>query len=224
MGEQVNPFLRAIGHLESSGVQYLIVGGFAVVMHGCNRFTPDMNVMVSFDDSERLQSFFSALTAADFVSTTDGDIELLKSVSHREELFDNGRRWFFPFRDLEAPSFSLDLFLHFPLPFEQLWEARLQLPYDGGQFAICSREHLIQLKELADRGQDKADIGSLALAQRIEEHQAAGKTEEEILDLSASDAEREQMEGLLRFHTLSPQQRLDWLAEMLNHLGMFCLS
>ena len=219
-----NPFLRAISLLEESGIDYVIVGGFAVVMYGCNRFTPDLNVMVSFEDRGRLSRLLENLLGEEFVPTTDSDTSKLLREADREALFDSGRRWFFSFRDLDNPSFSFDLFLHFPVPFKQVSSERVQLVAGDQPFSICSMENLIAMKSIAGRGQDKADIGALTLIRKIAELQTNGSSDSEILELGGSDAEREQIEGFLKFVSLTPRAKLEWLAEMLHHLGKFCVG
>lgn len=217
-----NPYRRAISLLEASKIDYVIVGGFAVVMYGCNRFTPDLNVMVSYDDAERLRDFIGKIGETAFTSTTDPDPAVLLSKKHREELFDDGRRWFFSFKDVDAPSFSLDLFLGFPVPFQELYSRRTVLNAEEQlQFSICSLEDLIALKTLAGRGQDLADIEALRLIQKIEEMKAQGVPEAEIVAQGEGDAVQERVEGFLRFLELSPEERLRWLSEMLNNLAKF---
>ncbi|MCB0328064.1 MAG: hypothetical protein KDD70_00330 [Bdellovibrionales bacterium] len=225
MEEFENPFIRSITHLENSGVEYVIVGGFAVVMHGCNRFTPDLNVMVSVEDEKSLAVFLQDLAKEEFIATTDSDPLVFLDDARRTQLYDEGRRWFFSFRNLESPSFSLDLFLKFPVPFAQVSERKVTLSVDDKlSFNICSLEDLVAMKSVAGRGQDKADIGALTLIKKLEELRNQGAPEADLLALGATDAEQEQIEGFLRFMSLTPKEKLSWLAEMLNHLGKFCVA
>jgi hypothetical protein len=218
-----NPFLRALNLLDRSKADYVIVGGFAVVMHGCNRFTPDMNVMVRHDEGQ-LRVLADLFLSNNFVATTEEKPEKLFSSNGREELYAGGKRWFYSFRDMEEPSFSIDVFLRFPVPFPQVYGRRMQLPYSAGDFSICSLEDLIAMKSIAGRGQDKSDIGALSLIKSIEERKASGLSENAIIEMSTSDAEAEQAEGILKFAHLSPDEKLEWLQQMLSYLGKFCVA
>lgn len=221
--KEENPFLRAIALLEQSKVPYVIVGGFSVVMHGCNRFTPDLNVMVAHDD-EQLRHLSNLLTTNQFIATTESEPQKLFSSSGREELFAGGKRWFYSFRDLDEPSFSIDLFLRFPVPFQQVYTRKIEQTYGAGKFYICSLEDLVAMKSIAARGQDKSDIGSLNLIKKIKEELAKGQTEEDLIKMTTSDAEAEQLEGLLRFTQLSTDEKFAWLKQMLSYLGKFCVG
>ncbi len=218
-----NPYIRAIEFLEEAEVDYVIVGGFAVVMHGCNRFTPDLNVMVSHE-SEGLKKLCSLLVANDFIPATDPDPMILCDPNLREQFFANGKRWFFSFRDMEEPSFSLDLFLKFPVPFQQVYERKQIVEFANGSHNICSLEDLIAMKSMAGRGQDKADIGALNLIKQIIKEIESGADEEKILTLAENDTEQERLVGFYRFMKLSSDEKLEWLGEMLNHLGKFCVA
>lgn len=42
-------FLKVIESLEREGVQYILIGGYAVIIHGFNRFTEDMDICVKME-------------------------------------------------------------------------------------------------------------------------------------------------------------------------------
>jgi predicted nucleotidyltransferase len=54
--ELPNDFKELLKSLEDNGVQYLVIGGYAVIMHGHPRFTADLDLAVSSDvlNAERL--------------------------------------------------------------------------------------------------------------------------------------------------------------------------
>jgi predicted nucleotidyltransferase len=47
--ELPNDFKELLRSLEDNGVQYLVIGGYAVIMHGHPRFTADLDLAVSSD-------------------------------------------------------------------------------------------------------------------------------------------------------------------------------
>jgi hypothetical protein len=50
MNNQLKNFLRVLDALEKQKVQYILVGGVAVILHGIERFTRDMDIFVKMDD------------------------------------------------------------------------------------------------------------------------------------------------------------------------------
>lgn len=218
---EANPFLRALQLLHTSQVRYVIVGGFAVVMHGCNRFTPDLNVVVDFDDPN-LGELMSQFESREIVPLPPKSTAQFLDPSFRQQESEAGK-WFFSLKDVQAPTFSLDLFLKHPVPFEPLHESREILDLGGVQTVICGRDMLMEMKEAAGRGQDQLDREVLQIVSEIEEKRAAGDSDQEILSAASTDAERERLEGLLEFTRQSPEERMDWLLHMLTHLGKFCV-
>ena len=43
-------FLKVVESLEREGVQYILIGGYAVIIHGFNRFTQDMDICVQIEN------------------------------------------------------------------------------------------------------------------------------------------------------------------------------
>ena len=53
-------FMKVIESLEREGVQYILIGGYAVIIHGFNRFTQDMVICVQME-STNIESLRAAL-------------------------------------------------------------------------------------------------------------------------------------------------------------------
>ena len=62
MQNPANLYHQAAKLLNDAGAPYVIVGGFSLIMHGSNRFTPDVNVAVSFEGDDPLK-FVNAIIA-----------------------------------------------------------------------------------------------------------------------------------------------------------------
>jgi hypothetical protein len=132
--------------LNSSGVKYLVVGGYAVAYHGYPRLTKDIDILVDSDPSnaERLISAINAfgfesvgLTAADF--TVPDRIVLLGYAPNRIDIL---------------TSIS-------GVSFEQAWNRRIVDKLEDIPSTIIHRDDLIASKRAAGRPQDLADARKL---------------------------------------------------------------
>jgi hypothetical protein len=132
--------------LNSSGVEYVIVGAVALAYHGLPRYTGDLDILVrnSPENARRLESVLAAfgftalgLTAADFIPP-DRVIQL------------------------GVPPIRIDILTSITgVPFEQAWSERIQSEVQGIPVNIIGRQTLIQNKRLTGRTQDKADLEAL---------------------------------------------------------------
>lgn len=102
---QRNPFLRSLTLINQSGISYVVVGGFAVVMHGVNRFTPDLNVVVSFEEAP-LKRLFELFTSSELLPSDSTMVDQFLAPPLREKLLPEQKKRFLSFYDHQAPSIS----------------------------------------------------------------------------------------------------------------------
>jgi predicted nucleotidyltransferase len=50
MKDQFKKFLRVLEALDKKGVEYILIGGVAVILHGIERLTSDIDIFVKMDD------------------------------------------------------------------------------------------------------------------------------------------------------------------------------
>lgn len=135
-----------IALLNSTGVDYLIVGGYAVAFHGYPRYTGDIDILIrpSRSNAEKvvrvLRQFGFAspdITAEDFVKP-DCVMQL-------------GR-----------PPNRIDLITSLSgVDFDEVWAARLPGVLDDLPAQFISREHLIANKRATGRTRDIADAEAI---------------------------------------------------------------
>jgi len=146
--------------LNEAGVRYVVVGGVAVVVRGYPRFTADLDLVVDLEPAEALK----------VISTLLG-IGLRPSVPVEAEDFadpPSRRRWIedkgmivLSMIDPHDPLRHVDLFVEYPMPFEDLWAASDVLDLDGVATRTASIAHLIELKRAAARPKDLEDVDAL---------------------------------------------------------------
>lgn len=136
-----------IGLLNSEGVKYVVVGGYAVAFHGRPRFTGDMDFFVepSGENSQKMENVVrrfgfagTGLRAADF-QRPDSIIQL------------------------GLPPNRIDLLTAIDaVEFQEAWENRIEAEIDGAPVNFISKNLLLKNKAATGRAQDKADIEEMS--------------------------------------------------------------
>lgn len=142
--------LHAIaGALRAAGITYAVCGGIAVTIHGATRTTKDIDVLVAAADVPRaleavrpLGYLFAALPM-----TFDAGTERERHVQRVSKL--EGQQ-----------HLVLDLLIA-EAAFEGLLARRIEIDLPEGPLAVVPRDVLLQMKRLAGRPQDRADIEKL---------------------------------------------------------------
>jgi hypothetical protein len=134
------------------GVKYLVVGGYAVILHAQPRFTRDLDLFIK-PDPVNAQAIYAAL--ADFGAVLEGVSPL--DFTDRSSLFRFGR-----------DPFGFDILPEIPgIDFDSAWERRTEStvdPESGLKAFFISRDDLIAAKLASGRPQDLADVDALRRA------------------------------------------------------------
>lgn len=76
-------FEHIFKELEAHKVKYLVIGGIAVNLHGFARATGDLDIMISYDDSN-VEAFLMAAGALDLTPKIPVKLEEFSDPSKRE--------------------------------------------------------------------------------------------------------------------------------------------
>lgn len=135
-----------VGLLLSEKVEFLLVGGYALAVHGAPRFTEDIDflVLVSPENADRLATVIERfgfggldLDRDDFLRT-DFVIQLGKAPNRIDILTGiDGVDW------------------------EEAWQSRLSIDLDGFTLPVIGKQMLIRNKLATGRTQDRADVERL---------------------------------------------------------------
>jgi len=153
----VDELRQVTSTLASSGVEYAICGGCAVVIYGYVRATKDIDLLVKEEDVERV---FELLARLGFTLRA-GPIPF--SVGTPEE-----RRLYRATKVMGNDSLTIDLVVVTPV-LEEAWRSQQVLEWSGQNLSVVSRQGLAKMKRLAGRPQDVADLAMLGLEVRSDE-------------------------------------------------------
>lgn len=132
--------------LNSAGVRYLVVGGYAVNVHGYHRNTKDLDIWIA-TDPKNARAVAVALRAFGFAAKS------VKSSMFRDQdaMFTFGRE---PFRvDILTNPSDID--------FEACYARRMEQSLGGLHFPVIGFEDLLKNKAASGRPQDLSDLQKL---------------------------------------------------------------
>lgn len=139
-------FKEFIVSLNDNKVRYLVVGGYAVALHGHPRHTKDLDVWVenSRSNAQRLVKALSQF-GMDSLGLTENDFLLPDQVVQ-----------------LGYPPNRIDILLSASgVDFNECYEKRVQVKLDQVMVNFIDLEHLKRNKKAAGRLQDLADLENL---------------------------------------------------------------
>jgi len=128
-------------------VRYLIIGGYAVIQYVEPRYTKDLDLWIS-TDTKNAASVYTALR--EFGAPLAG----LTEDNFSKEGY---------FYQMGVPPMRVDILMGIPGPeFDQAWNKRVEIDFDGLIVSFISREDLIAAKRASGRPQDLIDADALA--------------------------------------------------------------
>ncbi len=146
--------------LEAAKARYLVVGGVAVVLHGYNRMTADLDLIVDLEPGEAKRCL-EALGSLGLQPLAPVRLESFADPIQRERWISEKNMKVFSLLDPANPLLQVDLFATNPMPFEDLWSRAEVVDLADTFVRVASIPDLVQLKLLAGRTQDLADVENL---------------------------------------------------------------
>ncbi len=154
--------------LDYQKVDYVVVGGIALVLHGVVRLTADLDLALRID-ADNLDKFLAAMRALSYKPKLPIDPQELLSKNKR----DAWRKY----KNMQAFSFVhpngyqlIDVLLDTPVDYAKLAKRKQVVTAKGINIPIVCRDDLIKLKTAGGRPQDLADITALEQLAKMDEN------------------------------------------------------
>ena len=139
-------FKEFVSLLNARSVRYLVVGGYAVAVHGLPRYTGDFDAWIWLSE-ENAQKVLGVLEEFGF-----GGFDITEEDFTREDSV----------VQLGYPPHRIDLLTSISgVTFEDAWSRRLNVEIEGEVVGFIGREDLITNKRAVGRPQDLADVARL---------------------------------------------------------------
>jgi predicted nucleotidyltransferase len=141
-----NDFIDFVKLCNEYEVEYLVIGGYAVSVHGYPRYTKDLDISIKISETnaEKMVSVIKdfgfgslGLTIADFLKR-----DFITQLGHEPLRIDI-------LNDLDGVAF------------EEAWKNKRSIDFEGIKINFIGYYELLKVKEKAGRPQDIADINKL---------------------------------------------------------------
>ena len=159
---------RILTQLEKNNIKYLVIGGVAVWLHGYDRATKDLDLMISFE-KENMDKFIEIVKKLGLKPKVPVNIEELADKNKREFWKTEKNMKVFSFYNPENDMEYIDIMIQDYLDFEEAYKSKELVEFKGLgiKVKVISIEDLIKLKEIAGRDTDKIDIKKLRKIQEL---------------------------------------------------------
>ena len=151
--------------LNGAGVRYLVAGGIAVNIHGYQRMTADLDLVIQLDTPNLLNAI-KALVTLGYKPTIPVQAEQFADAASRQLWVDTKNMKVFGMISAQYPETTVDIFVKEPFDFTSEYESamRAELTPDI-DIRIVTIPTLIKMKQEAGRPRDLDDIEHLRLIQ-----------------------------------------------------------
>lgn len=153
-------FLSVLTAFQQLGVRYVLVGGLAVVLHGIDRLTADIDLVVDLAPEHAAKAVEALLTLG-LRAQPPVDPRKFADPAMREKWRQESGMVVLSFWDPENRRPTVDLFADYPLDFALLFRDAVLMPLNGTVVRVASVEHLISIKQATGRPKDLEDAARL---------------------------------------------------------------
>lgn len=157
--------------LADNKVQYVLVGGLAVQLHGFMRATFDVDLVLAMND-ENLLRFIEVAKQHALVPGIPVSIEALRDAAQIDQWHREKGMLAFSLREQRAGGSVVDVLVRPPVTFECLSRNAVTGMLFGRSVAIASIEDLLVMKKFANRPKDQLDVAALEKIKRGEDPNA----------------------------------------------------
>lgn len=150
-------YLPLFKALNEADVQYVVVGGIATILHGYVRATTDVDLIVDLQ-SEETTKIIKVLNDKDFKPKVPVQAMEFADASKREQWIKEKGIQVFSMYHPDQIGLTVDIFVRYPIPFDELWARYEVMDLDYVNVRVCSIDDLIAMKQQSGRHKDLADM------------------------------------------------------------------
>ena len=155
-----------INMLAEAKVEFVLVGGLAVALHGYQRVTMDVDVVLAMG-ADNLHKFLSVAKACGLRPTIPVDLDALANPKLIERWYQEKGMLAFSLRGSEAMATVMDILVRPVVSFDDLRRDATMVKVGLITIPVASIEHLIEMKTGTGRSKDLIDIEELRKIQEL---------------------------------------------------------
>jgi hypothetical protein len=160
-------FLSVLGEFERLRIRYVLVGGLAVMLHGVDRLTADIDLVVDLAPEEATKAV-QALLVMGFKPHAPLDALEFADPVVRERWRRDAGMVCLSFWDPENRRPTVDLFADYPMDFQTLLDHSIRMPLTQIGVQVASIDHLVAIKRASGRPKDLEDVRRLLDLKKVE--------------------------------------------------------
>ncbi|MBI2068112.1 MAG: nucleotidyltransferase [Deltaproteobacteria bacterium] len=150
-------FFELLKQIVKAEIRFVVVGGIAVNLHGIERPTKDIDLVVYLEEKNLLK-FLKLMAKLDFQPKVPVGATEFADPKKRADWIKNKNMIVFSFCHSRDMMRVIDVFVKHPLPFGPMYRRKEMIVVDDIKIPVISILDLIKLKQKARRAQDRADI------------------------------------------------------------------
>jgi len=156
---------RIFKSLNDAGVIYLVAGGLAVNAHGYLRYTKDLDFVLQLS-AENIEKAFTTLAAIGYKPNIPVTAKQFANPEQRQSWIKNKGMQVLQLWSDEHRETPIDIFVTEPFSFsDEYSKAYIKPLYGSIEVRFVSIKTLINMKQQANREQDRIDIEHLQIIQ-----------------------------------------------------------
>ncbi|MGB5079777.1 MAG: DUF6036 family nucleotidyltransferase [Burkholderiales bacterium] len=159
-------YLDLFRTLQEERVDYVVVGGLAINLHGVERATMDVDLVLAMVEAN-LRCFLAAAKRLELKPTLPVPIESLCDAKQLDTWVREKHLVAFSLRPATPNVPTVDIIVRPAVPFERMMRNRIEKNVGGVRLNLASIDDLIALKTGTGRKQDASDIEALKIARRV---------------------------------------------------------
>jgi hypothetical protein len=195
-------------------IKFIVCGGVALVLHGVERMTLDLDVSVDLEKNN-LQKMLDLFTSTKLQPRAPVSSDILLEPAQRSMLVEQKHALVFSFIDIDSPYRQVDIFLTDELSYDNLIDYSEIIQIDEAKINVLTTDKLLELKSNINppRDKDSWDIKELLklINSKYEIKESNSKVKEQEQTYEA--LKPEEFDGHTDFHKLTPEQKLMWLSQ-----------
>ncbi len=153
-------YLKLFKELEASNVEYMLVGGLAINLHGVPRMTMDIDLIIALS-AENVSKFAVSMKNLEVYPSVPVKLAELADTKKRETLINEKHLIALSLISNTPALPTIDIVICHPLNFSEAFKNRVERDIAGTRVYLASIEDMITMKKSAGRLQDLADIKHL---------------------------------------------------------------
>ena len=159
-------FERLLKQLNTKKIRYLVIGGVAVNLHGFNRTTGDLDILISLD-SVNIKKLIELIKSLKWKPRIPVKVEEFADIKMRKAWIKKKGMKVFSVYNPKKEFEHLDIMVENRINFESAYRNKKVVSTGTTKVPIISIKDLIKLKKIAGRERDIIDIKALMQIKRL---------------------------------------------------------